>query len=381
MHEETCYPYARYLFSNQTATADVRKNLEGNLEQILEIETSGGVSSRDLLNRLNVYLLPKDSPATPFSPVRENYAWGKPGESNEAVLQESLSVTLSPYPNEQLFPTHHRFSFKCATPSALFEKSQKISWELENFLSGMISKRCWQTPDCQKEIHFIHHGSLLAKNEAKHVTLGVRGISDVKFTVCRILPQQISHLMTQTSGDFQNPQFHYEGFGPEAIVVVENVERVMEEEPDLSPADATKKAMAQITAPIIAISLVLLSVFVPIAFIPGISGTLFRQFAVTISAAMVISALNALTLSPALCAVFLRHTGPRRGIMGRVLGGIDWVRDRYAGGVRRLVRMAVLSLVAGAGVRRRHLRRIAHHADRVPAGRRSGRVLHLRAIA
>jgi hydrophobe/amphiphile efflux-1 (HAE1) family protein len=132
----------------------------------------------------------------------------------------------------------------------------------------------------------------------------------------------------------------------DAIVVVENVERVMEEEPDLSPVDATKKAMAQITAPIIAISLVLLSVFVPIAFIPGISGTLFRQFAVTISAAMVISALNALTLSPALCAVFLRHGGPRRGVMGRVLGGIDWVRDRYASMVRRLLRVAALALVA-----------------------------------
>ena len=131
----------------------------------------------------------------------------------------------------------------------------------------------------------------------------------------------------------------------DAIVVVENVERVMEEEPDATPAEATKKAMAQITAPIIAISLVLLSVFVPIAFIPGISGTLFRQFAVTISAAMVISALNALTLSPALCAVFLRHTGPRHGIMGRVLAGIDWVRDGYSSGVRRLLRMAALSLV------------------------------------
>ncbi|WP_407158503.1 efflux RND transporter permease subunit [Bradyrhizobium sp. STM 3557] len=132
----------------------------------------------------------------------------------------------------------------------------------------------------------------------------------------------------------------------DAIVVVENVERVMEEEPNLSPAEATKKAMAQITAPIIAISLVLLSVFVPIAFIPGISGTLFRQFAVTISAAMVISALNALTLSPALCAVFLRHREPMRGVMGRVLAGIDWVRDGYASLVRRLLRLAVLSLVA-----------------------------------
>jgi hydrophobe/amphiphile efflux-1 (HAE1) family protein len=139
----------------------------------------------------------------------------------------------------------------------------------------------------------------------------------------------------------------------DAIVVVENVERVMEEEPDLSPAEATKKAMAQITAPIIAITLVLLSVFVPIAFIPGISGTLFRQFAVTISAAMLISALNALTLSPALCSVFLRHTGPRRGIMARVTGSIDWVRDRFAAIVSRLVRLAVVSLllvlVFGAG--------------------------------
>ncbi|MBV8400785.1 MAG: efflux RND transporter permease subunit, partial [Acetobacteraceae bacterium] len=131
----------------------------------------------------------------------------------------------------------------------------------------------------------------------------------------------------------------------DAIVVVENVERVMEEEPELSSVAATKKAMEQITAPIIAISLVLLSVFVPIGFIPGISGTLFRQFAVTISVAMLISAINALTLSPALCGVFLRHTGPKRGVMGYVLRGIDHVRDGYTAIVRRLIRLSVLALV------------------------------------
>jgi HAE1 family hydrophobic/amphiphilic exporter-1 len=95
----------------------------------------------------------------------------------------------------------------------------------------------------------------------------------------------------------------------DAIVVVENVERVIEENPGLSPAQATKQAMAEITAPIIAITLVLLSVVMPVAFIGGISGQLFRQFAVTISIAMLISALNALSLSPALCAIFLRHRG------------------------------------------------------------------------
>ena len=131
----------------------------------------------------------------------------------------------------------------------------------------------------------------------------------------------------------------------DAIVVVENVERVMEEEPDLSPAAAAKKAMTQVTAPIIAITLVLLSVFVPVAFIAGISGTLFRQFAVTIIATMLISAFNALTLSPALCALFLRHSGARRGLMGAIGRGIDGVRDGYALFVRKLVRFSVLAVV------------------------------------
>ncbi len=97
----------------------------------------------------------------------------------------------------------------------------------------------------------------------------------------------------------------------DAIVVIENVERVIEEEPDLSVPEATKKAMAEITAPIIAITLVLLSVFVPVAFIPGISGQLFRQFAVAVSVSMLISALNALTLSPALCSVLLKRGAAR----------------------------------------------------------------------
>nr|WP_313372377.1 multidrug efflux RND transporter permease subunit [Brucella intermedia] len=131
----------------------------------------------------------------------------------------------------------------------------------------------------------------------------------------------------------------------DAIVVVENVEHVMETEPHLSPAEAAKKAMAQVTAPIIAITLVLLSVFVPVGFIPGISGELFRQFAVTISVAMLLSALNALTFSPALCAVLLRHTGEKRGIMGAISRRIDGFRDGYSWIVRKSLRLSALSIV------------------------------------
>jgi len=131
----------------------------------------------------------------------------------------------------------------------------------------------------------------------------------------------------------------------DAIVVVENVERVMEEHPELSPGEATKRAMAEITAPIIAITMVLLSVFVPVAFIPGISGELFRQFAVTVAVAMFLSAINALTLSPALCGVLLRpHHGPRRSVIGWVMRQIDRVRDLYGAAVAHIVRFSVIGI-------------------------------------
>ncbi len=129
----------------------------------------------------------------------------------------------------------------------------------------------------------------------------------------------------------------------DAIVVVEAVEAHLEKDPPSTPAEAARRAMQEITAPIIAITLVLLSVFVPVAFIPGISGELFRQFAVAVSVSMVISAINALTLSPALCAVFLLREP-------RAEAGHPRLRPaRHRQGARRLclrraqtVRLAVL---------------------------------------
>jgi len=135
----------------------------------------------------------------------------------------------------------------------------------------------------------------------------------------------------------------------DAIIVVENVERVMEEHPELNPREATRKAMREIYAPVIAITLVLLSVFIPVAFLPGSSGALFRQFAVTISAAMVISAINALTLSPALCSLLLRPGPPLPGMRG-VTSAIERIRSGYTAAVGGLVRVSLLSIVIVAAV-------------------------------
>jgi hydrophobe/amphiphile efflux-1 (HAE1) family protein len=133
----------------------------------------------------------------------------------------------------------------------------------------------------------------------------------------------------------------------DAIVVVEAVEAKLEADPSITPAEAARRAMGEITAPIIAITLVLMSVFVPVAFIPGISGELYKQFAVVVTVSMIISAINALTLSPALCAVLLKHGHGRKPFpMRQILAGIDHARDGYAAVVKRLVRMAVIGLVA-----------------------------------
>ncbi|MFO0028487.1 MAG: efflux RND transporter permease subunit, partial [Pseudomonadota bacterium] len=106
----------------------------------------------------------------------------------------------------------------------------------------------------------------------------------------------------------------------DAIVVVENVERHIEE--GLSPLAAAHKAMGEVSGPIVAISLVLAAVFVPIAFIDGVTGQFYRQFAVTIAASVLISAFNSLTLSPALAAVLLQPRGAPKDVLARGIEGL-----------------------------------------------------------
>jgi hydrophobe/amphiphile efflux-1 (HAE1) family protein len=136
----------------------------------------------------------------------------------------------------------------------------------------------------------------------------------------------------------------------DAIVVVENVHRVMHKG-GLSPKDATIKAMGQVTGPIIATTLVLLAVFVPVGFLPGITGQLYKQFAVTLCTSVVISAIIALTLSPALCAVLLRQTRPiRQGPLAWFNRALDASRNRYVAGSAWLIRRLVVVLLIFVGI-------------------------------
>ncbi|GJH36130.1 efflux RND transporter permease subunit [Paraburkholderia hospita] len=145
----------------------------------------------------------------------------------------------------------------------------------------------------------------------------------------------------------------------DAIVVVENVERVMSEE-GLSPRDATRKAMGQITGALVGVALVLSAVFVPVAFSGGSVGAIYRQFSLTIVAAMVLSVLVALVLTPALCATILKpipkgHHGTKTGFFGWFNRTFDNGRDKYHSGVQHVIRRSgrwlvlYLAVIVGVG--------------------------------
>jgi hydrophobe/amphiphile efflux-1 (HAE1) family protein len=146
----------------------------------------------------------------------------------------------------------------------------------------------------------------------------------------------------------------------DAIVVVENVERNIRE--GLAPLKATRKAMGEVTGPIVATALVLCAVFIPTAFISGLSGQFYKQFAVTIAISTVISAFNSLTLSPALSAMLLQGKGEKKDLLSRAIDLLfgwffrpfnrlfDWSSRAYVGLVRRIVRFATIALVLYAGL-------------------------------
>ncbi|WP_422449192.1 MULTISPECIES: efflux RND transporter permease subunit [unclassified Endozoicomonas] len=132
----------------------------------------------------------------------------------------------------------------------------------------------------------------------------------------------------------------------DAIVVIENVERLITKE-GMAPKEATRQAMKEVSGPIVATTMVLLAVFVPVAFMPGITGGLYTQFAVTISVAVLISSVNALTLSPALCSVLLK-----KGSLDQIvwLKPVDTLIHKLTGGYQGWVKLLLRRSILGVGL-------------------------------
>jgi hypothetical protein len=195
-----------FLQVNHTDASIVRDQND-NPQQVLNIETSLGVNNSELQKYLQVYLLPKDFPATSLQPAKPDYQWSKPGEVTDAILKQSTLVNLQTLPEVHAYPTLHSFTFKADTPRFLYVKINKGVKGFGDFSLTQDYATVIAAPNYPQEINFLHKGALMALSGEQKLTVLVRGIPLVKFSVSRVLPTDINHLISQTYGNYQNPKF------------------------------------------------------------------------------------------------------------------------------------------------------------------------------
>lgn len=198
--------------------AVIVRNDKGQPEQILTIETTAGVTTDALKKSLHVYLLPKDYPAVGNMPIQKDYQWHSAGEVSPAMLTEN--VELQAVPTEQDYETLHSFKIKVEPHRFIYIAIDKGLQSYGDYALALPYAAIVEAPEYPKEINFLHQGSLLALTGEKKVSVVVRGLPAVKFTLARVLPGEINHLITQTSGDFQNPEFLTSYFDASDISVI-----------------------------------------------------------------------------------------------------------------------------------------------------------------
>lgn len=232
-------PDAGSYFKIKKLTATIVRNPKDQPEQVLIFKTSIGVAQTELDKAVHVYVLPKDYPATIAQAAQTNYEWKEPGEVTADILAKSQAVELHPIPADRNFATLHSYTFKAATPSYLYIKVDKGVRAFGDFVLSDNFVAIQKTPVIPQEITFLHKGALLALGTEEKLSVLVRGLSAVKFNFNRVLPDDINHLITQTSGDFNNPAFINASF---------NQENISEISSQIQSFDASDAAKAQYTA-------------------------------------------------------------------------------------------------------------------------------------
>lgn len=232
-------PDASHYFKIRDLNTNIVRNLKDQPEQILNIETSLGVSDANLTNALHVYALPKDYPANKMEEVKKDYAWQTPGEITPAILALAKPVSLEAIPPDHENAALHSYRYYLDTPSYLYITIDKGlhgsgDFDLANEYAAVLN-----VPVYPKEISFLHEGALLALGTEEKFSVMVRGLSAVKFEMGRILPNDINHLITQTSGTYSQPYFFNSSFNQNNITTISS---------DIQTFNSENAAQAQYTA-------------------------------------------------------------------------------------------------------------------------------------
>lgn len=232
-------PDAASFLKVSQASANIVRNEQDRPEQILTLETTSGVTETELNKSLHVYLLPADYPATATEEIKKDYVWQNPGEVTPDILKLATPVVLQNIPADRDYATLHSYKFTSPTPRFMYVRVDKGvrsagDYVLANDFSSLI-----KVPEYPKEIGFLHKGALLALSGEKKLSVTVRGVPAVRFSIARVLPNDVNQLVTQTEGQFSHPRFINYSFNRE------NISEIFSE---IQPFDASDLAKEQYTA-------------------------------------------------------------------------------------------------------------------------------------
>ncbi len=215
------------------AVATIVRNDQDRPEQILTIESSLGISEEAINKSLHVYLLPQNYPATANEPEKQDYQWQNPGEVTARILTLAKPLALRALPSDHNYANLHSYQFKAQSPQYLYLKIDKGMHGFGDFALDRDYVAIIKVPEFPKEISFLHKGALLALSSDKKLSVLTRGVPAVKFSLARVLAEQINQLVTQTEGDFNNPYFINQSFNQQ------NISEIFTEIQPFANADST----------------------------------------------------------------------------------------------------------------------------------------------
>lgn len=204
-------------FRIQSAQLTLVRNERYEPEQVLVIQTTAGVEESRLQKNLSVYMLPKDRPALQGQPLQKDYHYYNTEEIGPEILKASTKVTLEPLPTDSEYATLHSFKYKAEVGRTLYIRLDKGIESFGGYILANVFDAIANVPDFPKELNIMYDGAILSHSGEKKVSMLARDIEAVRFQLARILPSQINHLITQSSGQFRSPQFNNYQFSPENI--------------------------------------------------------------------------------------------------------------------------------------------------------------------
>ncbi len=216
----TLIPDATSFFKVEKVAATIVRNASDRPGQVLAVETSLGLTTDELSQSIHAYLLPKDYPPTSVEPAKENYQWNAPGEITPAILSISQPINLNALPADRDYASLHSFQFQAPTPRFMYIKIAAGTRGFGGYRLAHDYVQVLPVPTFPQEISFLHKGALLALGTEEKLSVAVRGLKAVRFSIARVFGNSLNHLVTQTNGDFSNPYFRNSDFNQENISTI-----------------------------------------------------------------------------------------------------------------------------------------------------------------